>query len=235
MYRHWCLPLSIGPSAGDELDRRISYRDIQYNPISMHFRELTAEDCRLFCWKDCAIYANKCEGLSLQEAASEFPEEVYEEWFAHRARDQDLRNESYFAKLIRFKTPVPTVGEIARFHRALCMELVKLDGGILERESDWPFKLVPEERRPPGQFQLRPTFAKVFMVVDDGWETNGVLLVFTNLSVAKEFVGSASGGDALVQKHEDLDGSDLDEICIFQCPLKRAMKIVVSQDPERAG
>ena len=61
-------------------------------------------------------------------------EYVYQEWFPHRARDQDIRKESYFAKLMRFLPPTKTLGEIANFHWTLCGKLMSLEGGILELE-----------------------------------------------------------------------------------------------------
>jgi len=41
-------------------------------------------------------------------------------------------------------------------------------------------------------------------------------------------------GEGEIASYDVVDGSDLGEARIFRCPLKRAMKAIVSQDEERA-
>ena len=229
--RHWSLPTRIR-SGSNDLDRWLFYLDFKYSQTRNQVKDLTPEDCRLFCWKDCAIYVNR--GPDDFEVSHDARETVYREWFPHRARDQDFANESYFAKNMRFHPPAQTLEEIANFHGTLCGKLQSLEADILEREPAFPFNLVAEERRKPGQFKLRPTFLNVFIVIEDGWETHGVLLVCMDEHTAEVLVGTAAESDAAAQRYEVTDGSDLGGKCVFRCPLTRAMKIVVSQDPERA-
>ena len=67
-----------------------------YKIIRKTLSELTPDDYRQFCYKDCAIY-EKAENLGGSMPMSIF-DDVYREWFPHRAREQDLRYGSFFGK-----------------------------------------------------------------------------------------------------------------------------------------
>lgn len=37
-----------------------------------------------------------------------------------------------------------------------------------------------------------------------------------------------------ITRYDGSDGGDLGQMCLFRCPLKRAMQLIVSTDPKRA-
>ena len=119
---------------------------------------------------------------------------------------------------------------ILRFHRVLGEKLRGLED-VGDRELSWPCEARPRETRRVGAYKLRETFLIVFIVVEAGWQAHGVLLVWENEDVAKRFNCMEDGA---IKGENCGDAGDLGEACVFRCPLKRAMQIVVSQDPERA-
>lgn len=88
-----------------------------------------------------------------------------------------------------------------------------------------------EETRRVGAYKLRETLFDVCIVIDAGWQEQGVLLVWKNEDIAKRY-NCCEDGEVRAHKGDDADG--LDNTCVFRCPLKRAMQMVVSQDPVRA-
>ena len=96
-----------------------------------------------------------------------------------------------------------------------------------------------EETRRVGAYKLRETLFDVCIVIDAGWQEQGVLLVWKNEDVAKKY-GCCEGGELQAYKGERLQGYErddvvvLDDACVFRCPLKSAMKMVVSRDLARA-
>ena len=111
---------------------------------------------------------------------------------------------------------------------------------IEDLEPAIPHAVPPkEETRRVGAYKLRETMFDVCIVIDAGWQEHGVLLVWKNEDVAKKY-NCSEGGEVQaydggkLQAYERDDGAGLDNACVFRCPLKRAMQMVVSQDPVRA-
>ena len=104
-----------------------------------------------------------------------------------------------------------------------------------------------------AEYKLRETFDKVFIVLDDtAWQQCGVLLVWASerdaekhnccVSTNKDENGNGddNGQGVQIRRESSDDGNDDTnvlgaEMCMFRCPLKRAMQIVVSTDPQRAA
>lgn len=160
---------------------------------------------------------------------SELWRQVYREWYPHRAEDKDVSDGSFFGKFMRFIPPVERLTQILRFHNVLCEKLQSLEEDIEDKPP--PYAIRQDRPRRVGAFKLRETFSLVFIVLEAGWQEHGVLLVWKNGDVAKLY-GCREGGE--IMGYHGSDAGDLGEACVFHCPLKRAMQIVVSQDPERA-
>ena len=159
-------------------------------------------------------------------------EEVYQQWWPHRARDKDISDGNFFGKLMRFVPAVEKLEEIARFHRSLCEVLERLQPLVPDRETFAPYAVKKDGKRRFGAYELRPLFSSVFIAVDAGWKERGVLLVCNTASTAREL--SIEEGRDGISVYEAHDGSNLGDACVFRCTLRRAMKIVVSQDADRA-
>lgn len=218
------LPLRIHPASTDA-DRQLDFRDYGDRNVARYLSQLNPDDCRLFCWKDCAIYGNA--GLTASDHFA-LLDKVYQEWFPHRAEDKDVSDGSFFGKFMRFVQPA-NMEEILCFHRVLCDKLQSLEKDV--EDKPFPSDLRPKKTRRVGAFKLRETFSIVFIVLDAGWQEHGVLLVWMNKDVAKTYC-SKEGGE--ISGYVYGDAGDLGDACVFRCPLERAMQIVVSQDPERA-
>ena len=103
---------------------------------------LSAKDCRDFCWKDCVIYGNA--GLTAHDHHA-LLEEVYREWYPHRATDKDVSDGSFFGKFMRFIPPSTHLVQIIRFHAALCEKLSSLMPEIEDLEPAIPHAVPPKE------------------------------------------------------------------------------------------
>ena len=130
--------------------------------------------------------------------------------------------------------------EIIRFHAALCEKLSSLVPEIEDLEPAILNAVPPkEETRRVGAYKLRETMFDVFIVIDAGWQEQGVLLVCKNADIARKY-GCCEGGKiqayegGKLQGYESVDEDGLDNACVFRCPLQHAMKMVVSRDPARA-
>ena len=133
---------------------------------------------------------------------------------------------------MRFIPPSTHLVQIIRFHAALCEKLRIVVPEIEDLEPAIPHAVPPkEETRRAGAYKLRDTMFDVCIVIDAGWEEHGVLLVWKNEDVAKKY-NCCEGGE--VQAYDSGEAGALDDACVFRCPLKRAMQMVVSQDPVRA-
>ena len=133
---------------------------------------------------------------------------------------------------MRFIPPTTKLLQIVRFHEALCEKLSSLVLEIEDLEPAIPHAVPPkEETRRVGAYKLRDTIFDVFVVIDAGWQDHGVLLVWKTENVAKLF-NCSEGGE--VQAYDSGDADELGDACVFRCSLKRAMQMVVSQDPARA-
>ena len=190
---------------------------------------LSAKNCRDFCWKDCVIYGNA--GLTANDHHA-LLEEVYREWYPHRAEDKDVSDGSFFGKFMRFIPPSTKLVQIIRFHAALCEKLRSLVPEVEDLEPAIPHAVPPkEETRRVGAYKLRETIFDVYIVIDAGWQEHGVLVVWKNENVAKKY-NCCEGGE--VQAYDSGDAGGLEDACVFRCALKRAMQMVVSRDPRRA-
>lgn len=133
---------------------------------------------------------------------------------------------------MRFIPPATNLVQIIRFHEALCEKLSGLVPEIEDLEPAIPHAVPPkEDTRRVGAYKLRETVFDVYIVIDAGWQEHGVLIVWKNKSVAKRYNCSAGGE---VQAYDSGDPGSLGDACAFRCPLKHAMQMVVSKDPERA-
>ena len=190
-------------------------------------------------------------------------DEVYSEWYPHRAEDKDVSEGSFFGKFMRFVSPTSDqsvgVGDVAHFHSLLCARLKDMEGHISPEPPVDPCAVKPvnssndERVQKMAEYKLRETFDKVFVVLDDtAWQQRGVLLVWASesdaerhncsVSTNQDENGNGDGDGQEVQTRRDWSDVGNDDIkvpntemCMFRCPLKRAMQIVVSTDPQRAG
>lgn len=210
--------------------RYVFFRDLWNKKRARQIERLNPDDCRIFCWKDCAIYDNV--GLSPPAHDALF-DAVYNEWFPHRARAQDVSAGSIFAKPMRFAPAAIPLREIMCFHAALCEKLHELEQELPDIEPINP-------HRPPSlpviqavvDCKLRETCPVVFIVLDIQWQQQGVLLVWRSKDVASRHK-CEEGGEIL--KYDSSDGDDLGQACVYRCPLRRAMQLVLSTDPERSS
>ena len=189
---------------------------------------LSSNDCRAFCWKDCVIYGNA--GLTGSDHYA-LLDEVYREWYPYRAEDKDVSAGTFFAKFLRFIPPTASLKQILGFHHALCERLRRLVLVVKDLEPAILHAVPPkEETRKVGAYRLRETIFETFIVIEAGWQEYGVLLVRKNDDVAKSFHSSE---EAKVKAEDTSDVGDLGEARVFRCSLKSAMRMIVSQDPER--
>lgn len=229
--RHFLRPLCIGPVSHTDATRLLQFRDIFHKRQARRLDQLTPDDCRLFCWKDCAIYG-----------ASRLPREdhlrlldaVYREWFPHRAEDKDVSDGSFFAKFMRFEGGAGggTTQETLHFHKALCERLSVLEREMPETMPVDPCRAFAHLVQPEAvEYKLRKTFSVVFLMLDVGWQDRGVLLVWRSKEDALRH-HCGEGGEIMELDHNN--GVDPDQACVFRCSLKRAMQLIVSTDRERA-
>lgn len=211
----YLLPRDDGLSHG-EVERELPY----------NVRIANSQDIRAFCWKDCVIYVN--ERLTGSDDWKLF-DDIYREWFPHRAEDKDVSDGSFFCHIMRFTPPTNGIDQIIRFHQKLCTHFQGLEKeGIWQEEKQFA-KIGSIWNPRTGPHQLRETFPLVFIVVHSGWQENGVLIVWKNEDTATRYGCQESEEIILEGKAEDLGDAS-----IYRCPLQRAMRLVVSQDPHRA-
>lgn len=190
-----------------------------------------ASDPRSFFWKDCAIYGNRTGADMTSLNHYGLLNQIYREWYPHRAEDKDISNGSFFAKYMKFYPPVKSLDFVLRFHSRLCDMLWSLEEqGVWDDHDPRLFDGQEPPREDP--YRLRETFALVFIVIDIGWQERGVTLVWKNEDIAVKH-GCVEDGEIKRYIPTD-DAFDLGEASVFCCPLKRAMQLVVSQDPYRA-
>ncbi|KAF6223559.1 hypothetical protein HO133_000402 [Letharia lupina] len=222
------IPLYIHPASPTDAARRLDFRDHFNRSVARRLDQLSPDDGRAFCWKDCAIYGNG--GLTGKDHVA-LLDDVYREWFPHRAQDKDVSEGSFFGKFMRFTPPVGTLQEIVRFHAALCEKLCELEKEIPDTKPVDPCEVRPGQARSVAEYKLRETFSMAFIVLDTGWQERGVLLAWRSEDLASRY-SCEEGGE--ITGYDGSDGGDLGQTCVFRCPLKRAMQLIVSADPERA-
>ncbi|KAA8644953.1 hypothetical protein EYZ11_008165 [Aspergillus tanneri] len=227
LQRHFAMPLRIQPASTDTACV-FEFLDLFHQRRVRQLTQLTPDDCRLFCWKDCAIYSkNK---LPLSDSLS-LLDNIYREWFPHRAADNDVSDGSFFAKYMYFaQDTAGTLQDILHFHQVLCEKLRELEREMPPTLPINPCHVFVGQPKPRvAEYKLRESFSLVFIVLDAGWQEQGVLLVWRsqddalkyNCNEDREITGYNNGGN-------------LGQACVFRCPLKRAMQLIVSTDPERA-
>lgn len=150
--------------------------------------DLSSEDCRAFCCKDCTIY------LNIPRSRAKYPRPTYtgpaehmailrvtyDTWFPIRDPKYDLTLQHFFAPLICSRGDEVkdrlSLSEITSSHRQLCKRV----------KSQLPN--IPDEKKPSGKSQdkasdwkLTDTFERVFIVIDQpDWAEIGVLLVVSD-------------------------------------------------------
>jgi hypothetical protein len=188
---------------------------------SRFLSELEAADIRQFCYKDCAIYGN-AENLGGVTPLRIF-EEVYKEWFPHRAKDQDLKRGNFFGKYMGSNLPYTfPLPDLISFHTRLYEKIESMEHEAIQKRN-FMCRYPPEPQR--GLYQMRDTFAFVFIVLDKtNWREDGVLLVFKNRDDIGEF-------------HIEGTETEMDDVApavLYRTSFKFAMKAVVSYDAERS-
>ena len=159
-------------------------------------------------------------------------DDVYREWFPHRAQDKDVSEGSFFEKFMRFTSAAGTLREIVRFHAVLCEKLWELEREISDRKPVDHCAVRPgQSAQSAAEYKLREMFSAAFIVLDTGWQARSVLLVWRSEDLASRY-NCEEGGE--ITGYDGSDGGDLGQSCVFRCPLKRAMQLIVSTDPERA-
>ena len=190
--------------------------------------QIGPEECRQFCWKDCAIYHNMYMG---DFNSQELLDYVYQEWFPHRDRETDILFGSFFGKLLRF-APNVQVANIVSFHARLCGRLRLLQADVLEPEVRFPLQPGYGRPRKRGLYRLRDSFPDVFIFMDNGsWREQGVLFVCMDEHTALAYgvTEAVEGG----LSREKLDVGAPSPACVFRLTLKQAMQAVVSKDEDR--
>ncbi|MCJ1471610.1 hypothetical protein MMC13_000250 [Lambiella insularis] len=221
------IPVYIHPASPTDAARRLDFRDHFNRNVARRLDQLSPDDCRAFCWKDCAIYGNA--GLTGKDHVA-LLDDIYRVWFPHRAQDKDVSEGSFFGKFMRFTPAAGTLQEILRFHAVLCEKLCELEKDIPDTKPIDPCEVGPGQARPVAEYKLRETFSVVFIVLDAGWQERGVLLVWKSEDDASRH-NCEEGGE--ITGYDGSNGGDLGQACVFRCPLKRAMQLIVSTDPER--
>lgn len=114
------IPLYIHPALLTNAARRLDFCDRPNRSVARRLDQLSSDDGRAFCWKDCAICGNI--GLTGKDDFA-LLDEVYREWFPHRAQDKDVSGGSFFGEFMLFTPAVGTLQEHVRFHVVLCEKL----------------------------------------------------------------------------------------------------------------
>ena len=223
------IPLYIHPASPTDAARRLDFRDHFNRNVARRLGHLSPDDARAFCWKDCAIYGNV--GLTGKDHVA-LLDDVYREWFPHRAQDKDISEGSFFGKFMRFTPAAGTLQEIVRFHAVLCETLWELEREISDRKPVDPCEVrSSQSAQSVADYKMRETFSAAFIVLDAEWQERGVLLVWRSEDLASRYK-CEDGGE--ITRYDGSDGGDLGRACVFRCPLKRAMQLIVSSDPDRA-
>ena len=233
---------------------RLDFRNHFNRRTSRLLSDLSPDECRAFCWKDCAIYGSSPHLTG--KGHTDLLDEVYNEWYPHRAEDKDISDGTFFGKFMRFTFEVRvSVGHIVHFHQLLCGKLKESEQQTSLEVPLNPCAVRLDDQKGPmlAEYKLRETFDKVFIVLDDtAWRQRGVLLVWATERDAErhdckirnerehdndnDVDGDGDGREIQISQEydndENLSGA---EVCMFRCSLKRAMQVIVSIDPERAS
>lgn len=192
-------------------------------------RRLRVDDCRSFCWKDCAIYGHVDTPFDIDEEA--LFDAIYQEWFPHRAQDKNLFDGSFFAIYLQFyRQKAQSLAEIVRFHGVLSAKLRDL-------ANEMPGTVPPSIRLVKrddalvnNKYKMRETFFKVFIILEAEWKEKGVLLIWSNRQIAEQHECRIGGN---VAAYDEALGASPENYFVVRCPLLEAMRLVVSTDPQR--
>ena len=167
---------------------------------------LSPEDVHRFSSKDVAIYGNYLEDIPAKDRLDLYGA-VYRAWFPHRCLEEDLSDGNFAATYLHVSQAPVRVENIVDFH-----------GGVAQQ-----LKACPD-------IVLRKSLPVVFILVEEDWRTNGVLLVWKTQGVAKRY--GCREGEKMMQFRGG-DGSGLGQAVIFRCELEEALKAVVAMDEKR--
>lgn len=229
-------------------------------PSSGASSETIIDDLRLFRWKDVIIYANA--GFQAKDQIT-LLDQIYREWFPHRAEDKDVSDGAFWGLLIRFTPPgvlsplPPTPGGVAD-RESPSQPREKEEGekheiGFVGIKGLWEWhaalgtrlkELEEEEIREttgsgsssqtsPGG-GLRQSLHDVLVIIDGDWQKEGVWLVWKDAETAKAYGCNTTAGNGIGNGVEEYNTEDWPSGCVFRCSLKRAMQITVSRDPVRS-
>ena len=232
-------------------DRKVLWEAIENNTrISKTLAQMTAEDCRYFCFKDCALYLVGA-GRACNSWRMRIYETIYRRWFANRAEDCDISHGSFFCRPVDFQaaraaTEPVALGEVLGFHEMLCG---KLREAVEEMPEEVPRqRWQPIERSlclPPAKYAVRETFERCFVVMrgergdhellPEVTRERGVLVVLMSGEDAEKHgcLGNEleKGVREVTDEHEDVG-----EARVFRCDsVDLAMKVVLASDPKRNG
>lgn len=207
--------------------------------------ELVPEDCRRFCFKDCAVYA-VCQGGTNKWWRQQLHDKIYRYWFPSRSEDTDISHGSFFCNYLEFaknfkSTTPPSVKEVLDFHSKLCEKLHTSIPSLAKDVPLRPYTTVEGSMLLPATvYKLRPTFKECFIVIEaeygdhsiDGPPTKdkGVILVWENEEKANRH-GCMVDREQGISKE---DCGDLGQARAFRCSsLEQAMELVLSTEPGR--
>jgi len=215
--------------------------------------ELTAEEHRRFCFKDCAIYGVS-ETNTSHAIRRQLFDRIYRRWFPTRAEDVDISHGSFFAHWIeldgrqRSAAPRASFAEALALHKDLCLRVKQ---AIPEMGLPTPFTAAPWEATeehsllsPRAEYKLRPSFEHCFIYLhaeqsdhsmdSSAMRDRGVRVVFVTKAYAAEHgcLGAAQQGvTCLVEEGQELDGA-----AVFRCDtIEIAMSVVLGMNLERNG
>ncbi|KAL8649860.1 MAG: hypothetical protein Q9226_005404 [Calogaya cf. arnoldii] len=221
----------------EHLSRVLSFRGYHSNqPAGGYLSKLKPDHTKIFYWKDCVVYGLH-SGLTGQLGSVDtrrLLERGYRAWFPRRSADRDIDDGSFWGIFVWFRlrdnkmeedksgsitAKGEETGELAQawsFHETFCEQLKRLAADI------------EESRESKAGWELRKSSTEVVMIVEPGWQGNGVRLTWKK-DPTMQYVGLAPEELRRVEQ-ESQDG-----FWELRCPLERAIRIVASRDPERRG
>lgn len=160
------------------------------------------------------MYGNYIEDIPARDRLDLF-EAVYRAWFPHRCFDEDLSDGNFAATYLHVAQAPIRLEHIIDYHGGMASQLKKA---------------VPNAITTSPPYILRKTLPVVFIVIEENWRSNGVLLVWKTDGIAKRY--GCWEGDGM-RRYQCGDGSGLDKAVIFRCGLEDALKAVVAMDEKR--
>lgn len=140
-YRAFAFHFRVGSATSnsdDHIDYPIFWQPTRSNKsIAKSLGGLTPEESRIFCFKDCAVYA---VGNSYITWRRQLYDKIYRCWYPSRAEYTDLSHQSFFCQFVEFPdsnksgqpSPSATLKDVLAFHEALCTKLNQCVPNITE-------------------------------------------------------------------------------------------------------